>query len=1022
MANTCSLTNKGLVTALNAGTCLVKVQTYNKKYSAVCRITVVADSSTPSYGWSTNEDNISLHYTGGNHLVHSHSVDGDAYQYNSIELESSGRWTVTVDASWVHSTNTWSGNSAVSEHNIDFSVDENNTNSSRVATFTGTNLDTNDTARYTLTQEVKTEQSSIKLFIYEGNGTSNDRTNGNINIGDNSNTQQITVVPKIYSNGTWSNYTFNWGGTITSSQNFVTAISPNLNGTLAQFNSSKLLTFSFLEQRESNANVVVQFKSSTTTPNQALSTITFSLYKNISDLDGNMDIRIFYNGNELTSFDQISKNGEEITITIKTYHHTNGSWVEDDYSSWGASLTSYDNYSTDPVCTPQLGSGLQQFSGSKTLTITFYPNIYTARRAFRFRLFSVEDGSNYFGGMKDYAIYQEAGDGNYYANPSFQNTPNGSTINPRMTDRYTHVINITIPINTSVEFNMKLNTNICGQPVIYENELDPEDGYLKYNGANYSNSNNNYVPNSNDTDALKTFTISLNATNNEVVLKTLSLTITTLTNETYYINISISHGIELPSYYLETDVAVLTELNGEDITIIYAFNINSNIMWQISWPDIVTSPYGSASLLVSGENNSEISFSLKQNTTGSTRTADIVIIPDINSPDYNLYSDIQPVTITLSQNPARTLTINKSEINIPQISGSTVYSFTISSNTNWEIVWVDSWLLDENGGTNLTTQGNGNSTINFRVADNSINSRTTLVTVKTPDNYITRTLSVIQAGENQTPEYKISLVSNTAQSDLGPAYTINVSPETYSCTIYFTCSLIKKTTDINKSSTDWYSSNPTNYLYIKQNNLNDITISQYDITNSNTVTGSFTEQLNTIKGNGIIATTTIPEYNLELTSNVLRVGRVYNSILAGVIHSSDIFIYENQTTNGQLENIVLGANIEYNNPNADINGEVTIYYATDISSFTANITITDTNSGWLFFMATERLNITASKGSNNNNIVFEPIPMSLSTSGDSLQKVYFYITGASVNNSNLLDMQGYQNSYADNYTIFVNKS
>ena len=276
MANTCSLTNKGLVTALNVGTCLVKVQTHNKKYSAVCRITVVADTPTPPSGWSTNEDNISLHYSGGNHFVHSHSVDGNGYQYNSIELDSSGHWTVTVDVSWVHADGSWSGNTAVSDYSINFSVDENNTNSSRVATFTGTNLDTNDTARYTLTQEVKTEQSSIKLFIYEGNGTLNDRTNGNITIGDNSYTQQITVVPKIYSNGTWSNYTFNWGGTITSSQNFVTAISPNLNGTFAQFNSSKLLTFSFLEHRESNANVVVQFKSSTTTPNQALSTITFS--------------------------------------------------------------------------------------------------------------------------------------------------------------------------------------------------------------------------------------------------------------------------------------------------------------------------------------------------------------------------------------------------------------------------------------------------------------------------------------------------------------------------------------------------------------------------------------------------------------------------------------------------------------------------------------------------------------------------------------------------------------------------
>lgn len=1022
MEKCCSLSNTGLVTALSEGTAIVKVYTYNKKYYDTCTITIVAGTLPPAPSeWSSNENNILLHGSSGNVYIHSLTAVGAGGYGYGLEINSSGRWSVSSNKSWITPTETWSGNSAVKDYGLFFNVAENNENVSRVATLTGTNLDTNDTSIFTITQEVKVAESQIKLFIISGN---NDFTNGTISIGDNYNTQTITIIPKIYQDSSWVNYNFDWGGSITNNSDYIQSISPSLSGSLNQFNTSKELVISFIGERTSSKNVVLQVKSNITTPNQALSTITFSLSSNVSNIDGKMDIRLFINNVEYTQDDEIeiSESGGIYPITVKTYRGSGTNWIEDNTCVWGANLFVDSEYFEDPACNPVLTNDWQQFAGQKVLNVTFYNNPHPFTGIFHLDLFSWEDGSGYFSNRRAFRFNQNEGNGNYLFSPNITEYPNTATVIPTMTNQYTTNFDITEESNSSQYYILNINTNIFGCPIVYDTESSSSGVYLQYNGANYSNTNNKYIPKASDTEEMKKLKIVLDSVT-EITNKNLVLTITTPfpTSTTYRININITHGIEL-LYYLQTDVAVLTELNGEDTTIIYSFNINSNIMWQISSPDIVTPPYGTGALLVSGQNNAEISFSLKQNTTGSTRTADIVIIPDINSPDYSLYSNIQPVTVTLSQNPARTLTIDKSEINIPQTSGNTVYSFTISSNTNWEIVWVDSWILDENGGTNLTTQGNGNSTINFRVENNSVNSRTTLVTVKTSDNYITRTLSVIQAGENQTPEYKMSLVSNSAQSDLGPAYTINVIPETYSCTVYFICSLVKKTTDINQDSTDWYSSNPTNYLYIKQNNLSDITISQYNITNSNTVTGSFTEQLNTIKGNGIIATATIPEYNLELTSNVLRVGRTYNNILAGVIHSSDIFIYESQNTSGQLENIVLGANIEYNNPNADINGEVTIYYATDISSFTANIRITDTNSGWLFFMATERLNITASKGSNNNNIVFETIPMSLSTSGDSLQKVYFYITGASVNNSNLLDMQGYQNSYADNYTIFVNKS
>lgn len=1112
MANTCSLTNKGLVTALNTGTCLVKVQTHNKKYSAICRITVVADTPIPSSDWSSNEDNILLHGSGGNTFIHSVTTSGAGGHGYGLEINSSGRWSVSSNKSWITPTETWSGNSAVNNYGLFFNVAENNENISRVATLTGTNLDTNDTSTFTVTQEMKVAESQIKLFITSGNL---DFTNGTITIGDNFNSQQITVTPKIYQNGSWSNYNFAWGGSITSNSDYVQYISPTLSGGLSQFNTSKELTVVFITERTSDKNVVLQVKSNTTTSNQALSTVTFSVTKNVSDINGKMDIRLFYGNTEI-------EEGEEITVlamsslvpvTIKTYLGVGTTWVEDNTRTWGASVTVNSQYFEKPKCIPTLTSEFEQFAGSEVLNFTFYTNTHPDTCIFNLDIFSYEDGSGYFGGFKRFKFKQMAGSGNYNLNPVIINPPSGYTVSNTMTSPNDANMRITTNTNSSENLSIKINTNIYGCTLIYDTELSSSEGFLRYNGANYSNSTNNYIPRASDTDEMKTLIISLNAVTG-ITNKNLVLSITTPNNIVYTITINIVQGVEeakyldtntysisavaddetalygftitsniswaitWPSiilaplgqdhitsggtgdqnitfsvsenestsprtanivispadnsgvspvtiviqqaaaetqYYLNVSPTSFNNFNGEDTTTIYSFNIISNIEWQISWPDIVDNPFGEDSIIIAGQNNSEILFSLKQNTTGSTRTADISIIPDINSPNYSLYSDIQPVTITLSQNPARSLTVNESAMAIPQNPGNTVYSFNITSNINWQITWSESWLLDQNGGTNLTTNGNGNSTVNFTVSDNSGNSRTATITIKTSDSYIVRTITITQAGEVQTPQYSLYILVDASTSDLGPDYVVNIDPDNYMCRVNFTCGLIKKTSGMDMNSTDWYSANPTNYLYMNRSRLQN-TIATYPITNSTTISGQFTETLSNLK-TGIYATVTIPSNNVNVQSQSLTPGKVYKPIIAGVIHSTDIFMYDEN-----YENILLKFDFEnFGGPSADMNPENIIRYATTVNSFTTNFTISDSGTGWLFLMTNELLSISVTKGSNNNNIPFNPFEAWMTSERQS-RKVYFYVVGADINSQVIFDIQGYRDSYADNYTLYVSKT
>ncbi|MCX6250079.1 MAG: BACON domain-containing carbohydrate-binding protein [Bacteroidetes bacterium] len=114
----------------------------------------------------------------------------------------------------------------------------------------------------------------------------------------------------------------------------------------------------------------------------------------------------------------------------------------------------------------------------------------------------------------------------------------------------------------------------------------------------------------------------------------------------------------------------------------------------------------------SGTGNSTLVASYSENLTVNTRIATITVTPASGS----------PISVTVTQTGAApTLNVIPPNQDVPSPAGST--TFTVTSNTNWNVVCDSAWCT-------VTPSGTGNGTINANYTDNlTINLRIAHITV-----------------------------------------------------------------------------------------------------------------------------------------------------------------------------------------------------------------------------------------------------------------------------------------------------
>lgn len=153
-----------------------------------------------------------------------------------------------------------------------------------------------------------------------------------------------------------------------------------------------------------------------------------------------------------------------------------------------------------------------------------------------------------------------------------------------------------------------------------------------------------------------------------------------------------------------------------------SFDISSNTSWSISSnKDWITSD------VTSGENNKTVTLTAQENTGAISRQA-IITIEGVG---------YVPLTITVTQDAAPTLSISSSMVSIASVVNSSA-NFDIFSNTNWSIICDSDWLT-----TNITN-GNYNQRITITAQENpTISSRQAIITVNC-NGLASQSISVIQ--------------------------------------------------------------------------------------------------------------------------------------------------------------------------------------------------------------------------------------------------------------------------------------
>jgi hypothetical protein len=160
------------------------------------------------------------------------------------------------------------------------------------------------------------------------------------------------------------------------------------------------------------------------------------------------------------------------------------------------------------------------------------------------------------------------------------------------------------------------------------------------------------------------------------------------------------------------------------------FGITSNTSWTVSrsggWISVTPT---------SGSGNKTITVSVDENTSTSSKSGTVTV----KTADGSVSK-----TISVSQDgkpSGKTLSVSKSSITLGSAKNSSE-TFTISSNTSWSVVDNGLWLS--------VSSSSGSMGKTISVTANSANpetaSRSCIVTVKTSDGSVSRTIDVSQSG------------------------------------------------------------------------------------------------------------------------------------------------------------------------------------------------------------------------------------------------------------------------------------
>lgn len=173
------------------------------------------------------------------------------------------------------------------------------------------------------------------------------------------------------------------------------------------------------------------------------------------------------------------------------------------------------------------------------------------------------------------------------------------------------------------------------------------------------------------------------------------------------------------------------------------FDISSNTDWTISSDQSWCTP-----AVISGNGDKTISCSISENTQSQSRTATITV---------NAGSISRKITMTQAGKEIPTLSLSHESISVT--ANEQMFSFDISSNTNWTISSDQSWC------TPSVSSGNGDKTISCSVSEN-IQSQIRTATLTVNVEGLSKRVIVTQSGEEvininiPDPNFKSYLVAN----------------------------------------------------------------------------------------------------------------------------------------------------------------------------------------------------------------------------------------------------------------------
>lgn len=173
------------------------------------------------------------------------------------------------------------------------------------------------------------------------------------------------------------------------------------------------------------------------------------------------------------------------------------------------------------------------------------------------------------------------------------------------------------------------------------------------------------------------------------------------------------------------------------------FDISSNTDWTISSDQSWCTP-----AVISGNGDKTISCSISENTQSQSKTAIITV---------NAGSISRKITLTQDGKEIPTLSLSHESISVT--ANEQMFSFDISSNTDWSISSDQSWCIP------AITSGNGDKTISCSVFEN-IQSQIRTATLTVNVEGLSKRVIVTQSGEEivniniPDPNFKAYLITN----------------------------------------------------------------------------------------------------------------------------------------------------------------------------------------------------------------------------------------------------------------------